>query len=224
MTRTSTVLRESCGQSWDQLVENEFVAQMAAGSLPLDKFRFYIEQNLQYLPQYARMLGFAVANSQTSLYLQRFQRALKQIVEVEIPANERLLAEVIELGAASLGGVNPGPACIDYGNFLVSTAATGRSSDVIAAMLPCAWSYGDIAARHVTAAPHPVYEEWLGVFGGDDYQEYTERLVREADALIGDTTSTELERLKSIFATGVRMESRFWSDAMSVEVPSRLPG
>jgi len=217
MTSVSTQLREASGDSWGNLVENTFVAQMADGSLPLDSFRFYLEQNLQYLPRYSRMLGFAVANSQNWRYLGRFQRALKQIVEVEVPANERLLAEVIQRGAVSLGGTAAGPACVDYGNFLVATAATCSSNDVIAAMLPCAWSYADIAARHGAVAPHPIYEEWLGVFGGDDYRAYIERLISEVDALLGDTPLNDLDRLKSIFATGVRMETAFWAAAMNAE-------
>ncbi|NOX29151.1 MAG: hypothetical protein GXP35_03735 [Actinobacteria bacterium] len=219
MKSVSTQLREASGESWGSLVENTFVAQMADGSLPLDSFRFYIEQNLLYLPRYSRMLGFAVANSQDLRYLGRFQRALKQIMEVEVPANERLLADVIHRGAASLGGTTAGTACVDYGNFLVATAATCSSNDVIAAMLPCAWSYADIAARYGAVAPHPIYEQWLGVFGGDDYQTYIEGLISEVDALFGDTPLPDLDRLKSIFATGVRMETAFWAAAMNIERP-----
>ena len=35
---------------WKTLLGNRFVAAMADASLPLESFRFYIEQNLIYLP------------------------------------------------------------------------------------------------------------------------------------------------------------------------------
>ena len=43
-------LRESSDQLWEQLTAHPFVHEMAAGTLPLEKFQHYIEQNLLYLP------------------------------------------------------------------------------------------------------------------------------------------------------------------------------
>ncbi len=222
MTAATAVLRQSCGQRWDGLIDNPFVARMADGTLPLENFRFYIEQNLHYLPQYARMLGFALANAQNNLYLERFQRAIKQIVEVEVPANQRLLADVIKLGASSLGGETPGAPCIDYGNFLVATAATGNSNDVIVAMLPCAWSYGDLGSRYSETTAHDVYQDWVAVWSGADYQRYIGRLVEEANSLIGQPTQAEMQRYEHLFATSVRMEHAFWIAAHKAGEPPAM--
>jgi len=207
-------LRAPYDKQWHALVDNSFVMEMAAGTLPLEKFRFYIEQNLFYLPNYARMLGLALSHSETSLQQQRFMRALKQIVDVEIPANRDLLADVIDMGAEDLGGgIEPGPACLAYSNFLMATAAGGRPTDVMAAMLPCAWSYADIAAKYPDPEPHPVYQTWLSVFGGSSYQRYIEGLLVELDDLLDDGGHQDIDRLQQLFLTGIRMESAFWDMA-----------
>lgn len=220
MTSTFEMLRRHSGAAWEDLVQNRFVAAMAGGNLPLEHFRFYIQQNLHYLPSYARMLGLAVARADSMEHLDRFQRALNQIVAVEIPANERLLARVIDLGGSGDEAPGPEPACVDYSSFLIATAATGSSNDVIVAMMPCAWSYADIGGRYHSPADHPVYQEWLGVFGGADYREYIGRLVSEADALLGEPTDAELERYRRLFATGVRCEYQFWTMALANEEES----
>lgn len=207
-------LRAPHDEPWRALVENPFVMEMAAGTLPLEKFRFYIEQNLFYLPTYARMLGLALSHSETLPQQHRFMRALTQIIDIEIPANRELLAEVIDMGAGDLGGgTEPGPACLAYASFLMATAAGGRPTDVMAAMLPCAWSYADIAARYPDPDPHPVYQSWLSVFGGSSYQRYIEGLLIELDELLDDAGREDVSRLKQLFLTGIRMESGFWAMA-----------
>lgn len=211
-------LRAACDDAWAGLVENSFVAEIADGTLPLEKFRYYIEQNLFYLPRYARMLDLAVAHSETVPHTERFTRALTQIVDVEIPANRELLAEVVAMGAEDRGGGDePTEACLAYSTFLMSTAASGDSRDVMAAMLPCAWSYADIAARYPAPAAHPVYRQWLGVFGGLDYQAYIENLLRQVDELVGDVSEDDLVRLQGTFLTAVGMEASFWAMAYAME-------
>ena len=210
-------LREPCEEAWTALVENRFVAEMADGTLPLGNFRFYIEQNLFYLPDYARMLGLAVANGRTMEQIQRFTRGLEQIVDTEIPANRHLLDEVVAMGAEDHGGsTEPGPACLAYSSFLVATAATGDANEVMAAMLPCAWSYADIAARHHEPASHPIYQKWLATFGDPQYQAYVGELLADADRWFAEANEAEMVRLRRAFRGGVRMESAFWSMASAL--------
>ena len=45
--------------SWTAAVAHPMVAEIGAGSLPHATFRFYFEQNLGYLREYARAIAFA---------------------------------------------------------------------------------------------------------------------------------------------------------------------
>ncbi len=65
-------LRESSDQLWEQLTAHPFVHEMAAGTLPLEKFQHYIEQNLLYLPQYSRALALGAAKSRDDDELRSF--------------------------------------------------------------------------------------------------------------------------------------------------------
>ena len=59
----SQELREQADDLWLSLQRHPFVVEMASGELPLDKFSFYIDQNLLYLPDYARAIASGITVS-----------------------------------------------------------------------------------------------------------------------------------------------------------------
>jgi len=218
MGHFADLLRATNDDVWNPLVANPFVAAMADGSLPPDNFRFYIEQNIQYLPQYARTLALGAARATTEAELQRFTRSLNQIVNVEMDANRRLRDRIIELGAVDHGGGDGmAPACQGYAGYLIATAATGSTVDIMAAMLPCAWSYHVIAAQYPNPTSHPVYTDWITFFGGDEYATYLNKLVDELDEVVCDVSEADLTRLRGHFRTGARFERLFWEMGFTME-------
>lgn len=214
----ATHLRRPNEAAWGALIDNPFVAAMADGSLPIENFRFYIEQNLQYLPQYARVLGLGVARSATDAQLARFAGSIGQIIDVEMDTNRRLRDATIELGAADRGGADGmAPACLGYTSYLLATAATGDSLDIMAAILPCAWSYHEIAARYPNPAAHPIYSDWIGFFGGEDYRTYLSGLLSQLDDVTGDVDDNTMGRLQTRFLNGARYERAFWQMGFNIE-------
>lgn len=226
MGQFAELLRVTNDDIWNSLVTNPFVAAMADGSLPPDNFRFYIEQNIQYLPHYARTLGLGAARATTEAELRRFTRSLNQIVNVEIDANRRLRDRIIELGATDHGGAEGmAPACQGYTSYLIATAATGSAIDIMAAMLPCAWSYHVIASQYPHPTAHPVYTEWITFFAGDEYAAYLHNLIDELDAVVGEVSDVDLARLRRHFRTGARFEHLFWHMGFTMERwPDQMAG
>ena len=147
-----------------------------------------------------------------------FSADLTNIVEVEIPENRELLARVIELGARDLrGSEGMAPATVTYTGFLVETAATSRPVEVMAAIVPCAWSYGEIASRRRDQiVEHPVYAEWVRFFASPEYAGVVERMQADFEWLVA-RDDVPFERLSSLFTTGVRLERGFWDMAYARE-------
>jgi hypothetical protein len=84
-------LRASGADGWAAAVAHPMVAEIGAGSLPHATFRFYFEQNLGYLREYARAIAFAATATTDRGALSTLARFLGQIADVEIPANEAFL-------------------------------------------------------------------------------------------------------------------------------------
>jgi thiaminase/transcriptional activator TenA len=217
-TRISSQLREASEPAWSGLAEHPFLRGLADGSLPPERFRFYIEQNLFYLPRYARVMALGAAKARDERELALFSAALEQVTEVEIPENEALLARVCELGAEDRGGsVEPAPNALAYTSWLESVAFAGGTPEILAAVLPCTWSYGDLGRRLAPeAAPHPIYKEWIAFFASDDYTLVVDRMRRDADELLGDLDERALAELAGIFRSGIRLETRFWDMAFEL--------
>ena len=215
----SAWLRDSSEPEWSALASEPFVSELAAGELAPERFRFYIEQNLQYLPQYARVMALGAAKSRDERELAMFATALRQVIDVELPENRALLARVVQAGAPDRGGAREAaPANLAYTSWLLAVAFSGGPVEILAAVLPCTWSYGAIGRQLAPgAAEHPVYGPWLRFFGDDNYTAVVERMRNDLDELAADSDAAQLERLAVTFRTGVRFEHGFWQMAYTTQ-------
>jgi thiaminase/transcriptional activator TenA len=214
-------LRDECSQVWDGLYAHPFIRQLAAGTLPPEKFRFYVEQNLQYLPEYARTIAFGAARADDLETMRLFATDLANIVESEIPENRELLRRVVELGAEDRGGAaRMAPATVAYTGFLVSVGATRGPVEIMAAIVPCTWSYGDIASSLLAEGlvhDHPVYSEWIRFFGEPAYAAVVAKMKEDFAALAARASAAELDRLSQTFTMSTRLERWFWDMAYGLE-------
>lgn len=211
----SARLRESCAGEWEALHRHPFVQGLGDGSLPLDAFRFYLEQNLQYLPEYGRAIALAAGRARHLGTMAYLADELVNIVAREIPQNAELLRRAIELGAGDRGGAaDMAPATVAYTSFLVAVAARSGPLEVLAAVVPCTWSYGDIGSRLLARLEeHPLYSDWIRFFGSTEYAEVVASMRGEFDRLGSEVDEHGEDRLRLLFAASVRLERDFWGMA-----------
>ena len=212
----SAELKEKALTSWQALERHPFVIQMADGTLPLNSFRFYIDQDLLYLPEYARSISLGIPTSVDADELTWFTKAVDNVLDVEIPENELLRDRVAELGGTSHPYAHlMAPANLAYTSYLIATASRMDSLGVMALILPCAWSYQSIAmANQPTATDHPVYSEWLRFFATDEYDVVVKGLCADMDTLACRADSQRKAEVSHIFTTSVRLEQAFWDMAL----------
>jgi thiaminase (transcriptional activator TenA) len=162
----SASLRRRCDRIWAGLHAHPFLGELTRGTLPLEALRFFIEQDLPFLPAFARCMAMGTAKSASEQELEFFTRQLDGIIRLEIPSNRRLLDQVISLGAQDRGGsLRMAPANVAYTSFLLATATAGGPLEITAAILPCLWSYVEIArGLKDELAEHPVYSDWVGFY------------------------------------------------------------
>ena len=214
--------RADCDRIWRGLHEHPFIVELAEGTLPVEKFRFFLEQDNLYLAEYARCLAMGAAKSRSEQELRYFTTDLNQVLEAELPSNRQLLAEVIALGAEDRGGaLAMAPANVAYTSYMQSLALRGGPLEIMGSLLPCAWSYVEIATslRERTDLDHPVYGGWVGYFSLPANVEMVEEMRRDFDALVAEEATTEARReeIGTIFATSSRLERAFWEMAYTLE-------
>ena len=217
----SARLREQCDGIWAGLHAHPFLRELARGVLPLDAFRFFIEQDLLFLPEFARCMAMGAAKSQGSDELEFFTRQLDGILSLEIPSNRRLLDQVTALGAQDRGGsLGMAPANLAYTSFLLATAAAGGPLEILAAILPCSWSYVEIASGlKDEIAQHPVYSDWVSFYLQDTEAELVLNMRETFDDMIREAAVSDRKRqqLAEIFMMSSRLEGMFWHMAYTLD-------
>jgi thiaminase/transcriptional activator TenA len=212
-------LRADCEELWEGLHHHPFIGELAGGTLAPERFRFFLEQDIFFLPELARAVGLGVAKAASERELAHFAEEVDAVVARELESNRRLLTRVVELGASDRGGLlAAGPATVAYSGFLVATAGCGGTLEIMTALLPCTWSYADIASRLESGlAPHPVYAEWVSFFASDGYVDLIAGRRRTLDELAEGIETERRRRLSEIFTMSTRLEQRFWDAAYDFE-------
>jgi thiaminase/transcriptional activator TenA len=217
--RVSEALRERCAGVWRSLHEHPFIRELAGGTLPLERFRFYLEQDLLFLPALARAAAIGVSRSADRGTMRHFAEELSLTLGREIEHQQELLQRVIELGAAG-GDRPPEPAfaTVAYSGHVVQAAARGGPPELMAVVLPCTWSYAEIAAAlEKEVADHPVYAAWVRFFAEREYVELIEARRETFDEVAAALPPARLGRLDELFTTSARLERAFWDMAYRLE-------
>ena len=214
-------LRSACAVIWDGLHAHPFLGELADGTLPLDKFRFFLEQDNLFLEEYARCLAFGAAKARSEVELRYFTSDLNTVLDAELPSNRELLARVIAMEAEDRGGsLAMAPANVAYTSYLTALALRGGPVEIMAALLPCAWSYVEIAEGLAgRRSDHPVYADWIGFFSSDEVIGLVAKMRRDFDALVAAERPgpARVDELREIFAMSSRLEERFWEMAYTLE-------
>ena len=214
MTRVSEVLHEAGAAAWAAAVSHPMVLAIADGSLPHATFHRYFTQNVLYLEEYARSIGTVVAKAPDRDAIVTLTRFQSHIVDTEIPANLSFLVrlggdrETVEGRGAML------PTTYAYTRHLLSTCAFGDCADGLTAILPCQWSYGELA-RPLTAHPpdDPIYADWISLFGSDHYDGLVDSTTALLDRLVDVSDDARMASLERIFDRSTRYEADFWDMA-----------
>jgi thiaminase (transcriptional activator TenA) len=221
----SAALRAAGQAAWAAAVSHPVVRAIAAGTLPHATFRGYFEQNVRYLEDYARAIALTTAKAPDRAALDILSRFGRQIVGTEIPAN---LAFLERLGGSA--GRLPGPAALHpvtygYTRHLLYVCAQGGCAEGLAALLPCQWSYGEIARPLMAALPaDPVYADWIRMFGNADYDALVAETTGLLDRLADPADAGPWARLSAVFSISIRYEGEFWDMTAQAAESARFPG
>jgi thiaminase/transcriptional activator TenA len=131
----------------------------------------------------------------------------------ELESYKRTLASVgLSMDAALK--TEPAPTNVAYMNFILTTAYTKSPVEGLTAILPCFWSYADIAETNKALLEdnkNEVYKAWASVYLERSTRDLVEELRCVVDSL------DDHESASRIFMTASRYECMFWDMAYKQE-------
>jgi len=210
----SAALRAAAAEPWEAQLAHPFVAGVGDGTLPEERFRFYVRQDYVFLLDYGRLLALGAARAPRPKWTRRFAALARSVLEEEMELH-RAFAESWGIARAALEAEEAAPATRAYCDFLLRTAALGDFGELVAALLPCMWSYAEIGARLSAAGPpaHPGYARWIEEYASEDFAQLALWCRELTDAVGADAGEAGRERMHAAFRASVEHEVSFWEAA-----------
>ncbi|WP_101067119.1 TenA family protein [Roseovarius salinarum] len=212
---TFPLWRAAAGDSWTAYTRHAFVAGLADGTLPREAFLGYLVQDYIFLLHFSRAWALAVTKTEHPDEMRWCSGVLRGLLEDEIALHIETCARE-GLDEATLREAPERPENIAYTRYVLDAGHSGDFLDLLAALAPCVLGYGEIGARLAAAGGGGPYADWIGVYGGDNYQalcgETGALLDRAVARRLGDAPaqSPRWPALCHRFETATRLEIGFW--------------
>ncbi len=209
----SAGLRAEAAPIWQKIFSHPFLKELQHGTLPLEKFRYYLAQDYLYLEGFGRAVALALAKAPDSHNLELLSRRV--ITPVERPFHQVLFSAVgISMQQVEL--FRHSPTNLAYINHMIRTASLGGLGQTAAALLPCPWSYHELGTLLEPVA-HPVYSKWHAPYNEGLLEESASAWRAFLDQEAAESGSREREAMREAFLTSSRYEYLFWEMAYTQE-------
>lgn len=195
---------------YSAILELPFLRELSAGTLPMDKFRFYISQDSLYIDAYSRVLAHIASRLPRMEQVDAFLQFAKDGVAVEKDLHQSFSPDV------SMG---KSMACEFYVSYLKAQADRDVAIEA-AAILPCFWIYlavGQHIQKIADMEGNP-YREWIAAYSDPGFEQSNRNCIDICDSL-AETSTPEVRRMMTeAFLACSRLEWLFWDSAYRKEI------
>ena len=198
---------------WPQYLCHPFVTQMADGTLPPEKFRYYMLQDYLYLKDYVKIFA-AIIQKADDFELIRFlsgelENTIGETFRTHLPYMRRLGITEEEIRRA-----RPHIDSSAYSHYMLCEAQAGDVLTGLVTLLNCSWSYAYIAEETVRRFPEALrgerYGSWFAGYVSEEYRKTNQALIDRIDTLGRDIDEAMVQRLCEIFEKCCLFDLRFW--------------
>jgi len=205
-------LKKAAGPILDAQLKHPFVKGLADGTLPLDKFRYYMIQDSLYIVDYARAMAWVAPLMPDVDGILAMLDAAKETFKIEAMLKEHYFEQ---FGITMKGALKAefAPTCKAYVDHLFRYSRNGTLAEGMAAILPCGWVYFEIG-RMFTAGKeipedHP-YKPWLMTYAVPEFQDMVNWWFQVLEGAVEGYPEVELAHVEDVFRTSCRYEWMFW--------------
>ncbi|HKJ68606.1 MAG TPA: thiaminase II [bacterium] len=211
-------LKTDASHLWDQLCEHPFITGLFQGTLPMEKFKFYVLQDSSYLISAIKNFNIIASRAPTVRILQELLTIIHLEGTGELEQYRKFLKRIGTNMEAALAR-EPMPANISYTSYLFSVSNTRPFQEALVSVLPCFWSYAVIADYHHEhyQSLHEIdtlYADWVSTYYDESYRTLVEKM---NDLVDQSCENYSYEKLLDVFLTSSRYEYLYWDAAYRFE-------
>jgi len=199
---------------YNRITTMPFITELAAGTLNIEKFKYYMQQDAHYLEYFARTLSVIAAKVTDVTTMLDFVRFAEGAIVVERALHDGYFKQYNVKERAPIS-----PTCHHYVHFMQSTAYAADVAVAMAAVLPCFWIYkkvGDHILEIQTQNNNP-YADWIGTYAGEEFGLIVDKAIALCNTAAAQATPAQQQAMTSAFVRASQLEFGFWDSAYNVE-------
>lgn len=201
-----------------------FFQSLLDGTASKDAVVHYVGQDVAYLRAFLRCYGLGQAKAPSTDWTEFFLEGARVMLHEE-PDAHRALVEHFGVDYEACQAARLAPSAQAYANHM-ELAGHDTLGVLMAALLPCQWSYTWAALRALRERPpatdHP-FRSWFDFYASEGVQELLSEYRRRIDLLAERAGAAERRRMAQAFADSLYHEVAFWQMASTGETWERLP-
>lgn len=192
---------------YECILQQDFIKELASGSLDMGRFARYIGQDEQYLKGYYRYM-MAVAEMMDQPEQKEMFSAIAQDGMEGEKAMHEFLIEKYGINAS----VAPSSVTEGYLNTIREGVESGNPCVALAVMLPCMWIYNRVGLHILNIADldgNP-FKEWIQEYGNEEFTRATNSVLEMIDAWAENADEQSRKLMGEYYLRAALYEFAFW--------------
>ena len=192
-------------------IKKPFLVEMLKGSLPMDKFQYYIKVDYPYLFDFTQILALGIYKADDLDTMNLLVKLLNGNIK-EMGLNESYIKK-FGISPKELHEQKIGPVKYSYTRHELATGQRGLLGELLVVLLPCQWGYGEVARRLIKVKPiqsdNP-YKEWFDFYTSEEYEKQCLEWLGLIDRMVRSYSDTQLKQIEESFLKSCYFEVVCW--------------
>jgi thiaminase (transcriptional activator TenA) len=216
-------LKSTMFDEWNLYTHHQFVQKISDGSLDKKLYIKYLIQDYIFLIHFSRAWALLVAKSESINEMKVASSTLNSLINKEIQLHiETCKAEGIS--EKQLFNSEEELNNLAYTRFVLEAGYSGGFLELLIALTPCIFGYGEIGLRLNTISnDNNPYLKWIDTYNSNEYQTLCINIGKLLDNAIYDRLGKNFEnnniwaKLNKIFLNATKLEIDFWEMSLILE-------
>lgn len=208
--RPTDFLKSKCEADWQAATTHAFCKELADGTLPHAKMKWYLAQDYQFIDQFVRLLATAIAHAPT---LADGVPGAQFLALVTGPENTYFQRSFDALEMSSEERIAPAAAVTAAFQKLMEDARkSGRYEEMLAVLVVAEWIYLSWATPFFPPKEELPFwfAEWITLHAGEGFEGVVEYLRTQLDNVWDELSEPEKQNVMDVFAKAVELERAFF--------------
>jgi thiaminase (transcriptional activator TenA) len=193
-----------------KIYQHPFNLALSDGTLPQEKFIFYLKQDALYLAEFSKALAITAGRLPNDTHARQFMQFALDAVQAEQALHEDYLNQYQQVDLE----VTQTPAGFMYTNYLLRTVSLSSVEEAVASVLPCFYIYNEVGKQMLAGLyPDHPYHDWIALYGGEAFEASVQSVIDITNALGEAASKTTQDNMVAAFVKSTQLEWLFWDNA-----------